>query len=702
MHGADRLRHAHVQRLPVLVGERLDHGNDVADERGHVEALEVEVHLAGLDLGEVEHGVDQLQQVLARRVDLAEVVGELSGAEVGRLLLEHLAVADDRVERRAQLVRHVGDELGLVPVGRLELAALVLDLAEQPRVLDGHRRLAAERPEEVHHLRRELPRLPLGDGEAADQTMVVEQRNADERARARRQQHVAERAAVRARRRHVGNLDRLQGDGHAPGHAFTTTDRRPAGDRHHLLGEVVGGAEDEGLRALVVLVDRARLGAGELVGAGDDRPKHRLQVQGRAERLADLAERGELVDGSRERVGAGLQLGEEPRVLDGDRRLVGEGRQQVDLAVGEGLNLEPADEDHADHHPLAHHRDREDRAVHLRAVLVVGPTVLGIGLDVGDVHGATLEDGAARRRAPVATDRMARQELEPLARMPVAGHDAVHFVAQLVDHAALGAAQPRRALDQRVEHGLQVEPRAADQLEDLAGRGLLLQGHPELAVAGLQLGEQADVLDRDDRLLGEGLQQRDLLGGEWPRLAAPDADGADGGPLAEDRHAEDGSQRDRLSQRVGVVRVEVGVLDVHEPAIENGTPRGRGAVDGHRIGTMEGGDPRLVHAAHRGHPELPAPGQEHRAEGGVTEPARVLDDGLEDRLLVGRGAGDHPQDLARRRLLLEGLGEVGVPALQLGEQARVLDGDDGLVGEGLQQADLPVGERTHLLAAETG
>jgi hypothetical protein len=27
----------------------------------------------------------------------------------------------------------------------------------------------------------------------------------------------------------------------------------------------------------------------------------------------------------------------------------------------------------------------------------------------------------------------------------------------------------------------------------------------------LQLGEQADVLDRDDRLVGERLQQRDLL-----------------------------------------------------------------------------------------------------------------------------------------------------------------------------------------------
>ena len=55
--------------------------------------------------------------------------------------------------------------------------------------------------------------------------------------------------------------------------------------------------------------------------------------------------------------------------------------------------------------------------------------------------------------------------------------------------------------------------------------------------------------------------------------------------------------------------------------------------------------------------------------------------------------GDDPQDLAGRRLLLEGLGEVAVARLELLEQADVLDGDDGLVGEGLEQGDLAVRER---------
>src|SRR5712692_3229237 len=77
-----------------------------------------------------------------------------------------------------------------------------------------------------------------------------------------------------------------------------------------------------------------------------------------------------------------------------------------------------------------------------------------------------------------------------------------------------------------------------------------------------------------------------------------------------------------------------------------------------------------------------------RAEESVTQPHRASDNRVEDRLHVGLGAADHPQDLSRRRLLLEGFGSLSMSLckgevlfLQLGEEADVLDGDDGLVGE---------------------
>ena len=107
-----------------------------------IEIVEEQVHLAGLDLGDVEDVVDHRQQVLAGGADLLQV-GDLLAAPVElRVLEQHLAVADDGVERRAQLVAHLGQELGLGAVGALgfllgmrELASAVasvaLDLAQQ-------------------------------------------------------------------------------------------------------------------------------------------------------------------------------------------------------------------------------------------------------------------------------------------------------------------------------------------------------------------------------------------------------------------------------------------------------------------------------------------------------------------------------------------------------------------------------------------
>ena len=67
--------------------------------------------------------------------------------------------------------------------------------------------------------------------------------------------------------------------------------------------------------------------------------------------------------------------------------------------------------------------------------------------------------------------------------------------------------------------------------------------------------------------------------------------------------------------------------------------------------------------------------------GRVAQPHRVVGDGVKDRLKLGRRARDHAQDLARRRLLLQRLGEVGVLRLQLTEQPRVFDQDGSVRGE---------------------
>ena len=96
--------------------------------------------LPGLDLRQVEDVVDQAEQVRPRGED---VVQEADEARLDRGLAslsdEDLGEADDRVERRAQLVAHVGQELALGAIGledadvRLgELAAAAVELAGQP------------------------------------------------------------------------------------------------------------------------------------------------------------------------------------------------------------------------------------------------------------------------------------------------------------------------------------------------------------------------------------------------------------------------------------------------------------------------------------------------------------------------------------------------------------------------------------------
>ena len=68
------------------------------------------------------------------------------------------------------------------------------------------------------------------------------------------------------------------------------------------------------------------------------------------------------------------------------------------------------------------------------------------------------------------------------------------------------AAEARGALGHDVHHRLEVGRRAGDDPQDLGGRGLLLERLGQLAVPGLELREQPHVLDRDDRLVGEGLR----------------------------------------------------------------------------------------------------------------------------------------------------------------------------------------------------
>ena len=73
-------------------------------------------------------------------------------------------------------------------------------------------------------------------------------------------------------------------------------------------------------------------------------------------------------------------------------------------------------------------------------------------------------------------------------------HIAEYAIQRLHDTALVGAAEPDSRFHQRIEHDLQIEGRAADDLQDVCSGCLLLKGFVELLGARLDLPIEAPQL----------------------------------------------------------------------------------------------------------------------------------------------------------------------------------------------------------------
>ena len=104
----------HIERqLPCLrlVPERSrDHVDEIREE----DFLGIHRDGAGLDFREVENVADEVQEIGSGAVDGAREFHLLRRQISIRVVRELLAKDQDRIERRAQLMRHVGQEFGLV------------------------------------------------------------------------------------------------------------------------------------------------------------------------------------------------------------------------------------------------------------------------------------------------------------------------------------------------------------------------------------------------------------------------------------------------------------------------------------------------------------------------------------------------------------------------------------------------------------
>jgi|RhiMethySRZTD1v2_1073278.scaffolds.fasta_scaffold363270_4 hypothetical protein len=124
---------------------------------------EFQFHAAGFDLGKIEDLVNQGKQMLARCKNISGVLSLFLVQFPKQSFLQNFREADDGVERRSQLVGHVGEKLRFVAVGSFDLAALVLNFAEQPGIVNSQCRLCGKGLQQIHYLGFELPGLPPPD-----------------------------------------------------------------------------------------------------------------------------------------------------------------------------------------------------------------------------------------------------------------------------------------------------------------------------------------------------------------------------------------------------------------------------------------------------------------------------------------------------------------------------------------------------------
>ena len=214
------------------------------------------------------------------------------------------------------------------------------------------------------------------------------------------------------------------------------------------------------------------------------------------------------------------RLAEQPRVLDRDRRLAGESGDELDLRGRERLDALLPQRDHADHDVVAHDRHAEHRA-EAPDPLRLWQAVLAVGENVLEVDGLLLSAVRPTSDLAAGPHRVLRFELAELRRhAAVVDCEAIHVAVEAEDEPLLRPAQAGGALDERAQHRVEAERRAADRLEQLAHRRLFGGLLGELSLALLELG---DVAGGPDHAVGAPacVAQRDaVLAPPAPRTVA--------------------------------------------------------------------------------------------------------------------------------------------------------------------------------------
>src|SRR5262249_31179162 len=199
-----------------------------------------------------------------------------------------------------------------------------------------------------------------------------------------------------------------------------------------------------------------------------------LELERGADSSADLTECPKLRNRPGKFARARLHVLEQPHVLDRDHRLIREGGDQLDLLVGKRSRLGACQCQHADRVALAQHRNGENRAKTAES-LCFCPSVLRVSPYVRDMNDLAFNQGSPGSRPSSRLDRQGSGVFAEFGRITVTYSANEYAAFPSTDHRLVSVAKLGSRLDQRIEHGLQVESRTADDLKHVGCGGLLLE-----------------------------------------------------------------------------------------------------------------------------------------------------------------------------------------------------------------------------------
>ena len=224
----------------------------------------------------------------------------------------------------------------------------------------------------------------------------------------------------------------------------------------------------------------------------------------------ELAERGQLLgldqailrgaqffEGRGQIVGALAQFIEKAGILDGDDGLGGELLEKRDLLVREALRFLPENHDAADHALVLQQRHGQKAArapeIDQGAAVRLARTV-SIRLQQVDELDMRLTFQQTSRCCSRSVVQGSASPVFVISRgKSVRRAGAKYFPVERVQDAEIRTAKMHRLAQHRVEYRREVAGRAADDLKNLRGRGLLLQRLREVARARLHFFEQPHV-----------------------------------------------------------------------------------------------------------------------------------------------------------------------------------------------------------------